>query len=126
MSAPKASRRLTVELNKVKKEGSALGITVDLPSNDSVDHWDFKINGPQGSPFQGRIITGTIDFPSEYPHKAPNLFFVPPIYHVNVDETTGEPCLGKLQEWAPTSTMISIFKDLIELIVNPGAGHAVR
>ena len=120
------AKRLQVELNRIQKDGPAFGVNVSI-KNDKLDNWEFEIKGPQGSPFEGKLIKGTVDFPSNYPHKAPYLVFVPPIYHVNVDGKSGEPCFKKLQdEWSPKYKMVDIFKELIVLIATPESGHAVR
>lgn len=83
-------RRLNIELNKAQKEGQALGLTVNVINNDTY-RWEFTIDGPQGTPYQGRLIKGVVTFPAEYPYKAPNVVFI---------LSDGMPDLLKLLFWS--------------------------
>ncbi|KAK8857626.1 ubiquitin-conjugating enzyme-like protein [Tritrichomonas musculus] len=122
--ASKAARRLNVDLKKIQVKEAIEGVTVETAEND-VFNWNVKIQGPSGTPYEGRILTVKMVFSDEYPHKEPSLAFNPPIYHPNVDPKTGVPCLSILQKWAPTLTITAVIKDLIEVITNPDPGHAV-
>ena len=88
--------------------------------------WEFTIDGPQGTPYQGRLIKGVVTFPAEYPYKAPNVVFIPPLYHVNINLSDGMPDLLKLLFWSTTSKMIDVFKELISVVATPEPNHAIQ
>ena len=62
------------------------------------------LNGPPKTPYEGGKFTLQVDFPPEYPFKAPKVKFMTKIYHPNVDEA-GTLCVGimKSEAWKPST-----------------------
>ena len=100
------------------------GITAE-PINGDLFHWHATISGPDNTPYAGGVFNLKINIPSDYPHKAPEVFFDPPLYHPSVDQETGEACLAMIQtEWAPTVLLTKVLTKLRELVEKPEPEHA--
>lgn len=118
------SKRISVELNKLQNKQPIQGVTVNT-DGDNVTRWIVKIEGPAGSPYEGGILTLKIDFPDNYPHKAPIIAFYPIPVHPNVNQKDGIPCLEEIQDkYSPSTPMSKILNSLIEMLKNPNPGHA--
>ena len=84
---------------------SNCGVTVGLINENSYDDWKISLTGPKDTPYKNGLFSLNIHFPPEYPNKAPEVFFVTPIYHLNVnptvprnpgDESLGHVCISTL------------------------------
>ena len=97
------------------------------------------VDDPSSSIILGRILPKSniynqaafqieIKLPPEYPFKAPELRFVTPIYHPNVDEK-GKICvdlLNKSETFKPTTPLADVVKAVANLIDNPNIDHALN
>lgn len=73
------------------------------------------VTGPAGSSYSGGKFKLQVDFPIEYPFKAPRVKFNTKIYHPNVDDG-GNMCVGILKSdaWKPsTKAQTSVFSGTI-------------
>jgi ubiquitin-protein ligase len=79
------------------------------------------------SPFENAKIKVKVSFTEEYPFKAPEIRFDPPIYHGNVDQLTGVPCLAilKTDNWRPTCMLSHVVEELIEMIQQPRVNEPI-
>jgi ubiquitin-protein ligase len=69
-----------------------------------------------------------IKLPAEFPFKPPEVRFVTPIYHPNVDEA-GKICVDLLntsETWKPTTPLVDVVKAVVDLIDNPKIDHALN
>jgi ubiquitin-protein ligase len=69
-----------------------------------------------------------IKLPTEYPFKAPEVFFNKPIYHPNVDDK-GEICVDILNAdggFKPRTSLTDIVKAVVDRIDNPNIDHALN
>ena len=73
-------------------------------SRDNIYQWTAILTGPAGSAYSGGKFNLHIEFPIEYPFKAPKVRFTTKIYHPNVDEG-GNMCVGilKSEAWKPST-----------------------
>ena len=91
------------------------------PENDSnIMLWKATIIGPKASPFENGIFILTIEFPPNYPFVAPNIKFNTPVYHPNINKTSGAICLDILKsEWSPALTISKVLLSICSLLTDP-------
>lgn len=83
------------------------------------------MEGPKDTPyFSGRYMT-YLEFPRDYPFKAPSFRFATPIFHPNVNND-GKICLDVLHgSWSPAITASKVLTEVISLIKNPNPADAL-
>ena len=95
--------------------------TVGLLDNEDYFKWKVWLVGPRDSPYRGGLFILKIIFPENYPNSAPDIIFLTPIYHLNVNpykneneghERLGYVNLGFNKKWNPE---IKIKELLIQL-----------
>ena len=61
-------------------------------------------------PYAGVSFPVTLKFPENYPHKHPEMMFVPGVlYHPNVSPTTGEICADSIEKcFGPTKNVLDL------------------
>jgi len=140
-----ANKRLITEVTKLK----ALSTNTDpssvkfLLDKSPVDDQSGGSRASAGNSTQniilGRILPTSnnynqaayqieIKLPAEFPFKPPEVRFVTPIYHPNVDEQ-GKICVDLLnssETWKPTTPLVDVVKSVVELIDNPKIDHALN
>ena len=106
-------RKLDIKLNesesiaRLKKEIQFIsnfpfinaGVNVELPKDENIFEWKGNLIGTDDKPYRGGIFHFKILFPNDFPKKAPEVIFLTPIYHLNINHEKpnvkeGEP-LGK-------------------------------
>ena len=109
-----AGRRLLKDLKKIEKEseeGQNLGITA-TPEEDSLFRWNAVIFGPDETEWEGGIFKLSLEFPEEYPNKAPKVKFLTKMFHPNI-YNDGQICLDILQGmWSPVYDISSILTSI--------------
>ena len=113
-----------MSLKRINKELKDL--TEDPPANcsagpqgDDLFDWIATIMGPEGTPYHGGIFFLRINFPSDYPFKAPKIAFTTPIYHCNVNKSGGI-CLDILKgQWSPALTISKVLLSITSLLSDP-------
>src|SRR5947208_364027 len=82
---------------------------VDKDGKENVFKWTGFIFGPDKSPYTGGAFKIEIDFPTNYPFKAPLIQFKTKIYHPNIHGETGKICLDILKDkWSPALTISKV------------------
>jgi ubiquitin-protein ligase len=107
-------KRLRKELKKLREpvkpadvvKAAAVEKFAEVSVGDDMTKWTVLLKGPDGvdpelpfAPFAGATFTVEIQFPSEYPFKAPKVRFDTPIFHPN-----GESALRSLSACRRAST----------------------
>ena len=119
------STRLAKEsIDFVKK--NIVGILAGRVSEIDLFDWTAIIQGAAGSAYEGGAFKLNIKVPENYPHKAPAVVFAVPLYHPNVDQSSGQICLKLLEEWSPTINIEKILVAIRELLAKPEPDHAVN
>jgi len=110
-------KRIHTEYSEVNDSGL---VSVAFASEKNVLQWEGSIEGPAGTPYSGGVFQFRIEFPSEYPFKAPAFKFVTQIFHPNVSKE-GLMCIPRIEgnNWAPNITMLIVLQDVAELLKNP-------
>ena len=106
--------RLKNEYNDLNRNPlSNIGCTVGLPNLENIYEWRLTLIGAKDTMYNGGLFVIKLVFPKEYPNKAPEIYFITPIYHLNVrtkksvppnDEHIGHINLSFLNNWKPTNT----------------------
>ena len=92
-----------------------------LPKKDSYFEWEFSIIGAKDTCYRGGTFFLRAIFPDNYPESAPEICFITPIYHLNVNpkrsqyENLGHICLSTLNWWKPEYTMREVITNLFAL-----------
>ncbi len=120
MSALKRINKDLIELGR-----DPLPFCEASPTGDSMFEWYATIMGPLGSPYEGGLFYLSIQFPTDYPSRAPRVKFTTKIYNTNVD-SEGVIALGVLQgtsilksKWVPTLTIKNVLQSIGDLLITP-------
>ncbi|KAK3743669.1 hypothetical protein RRG08_030791 [Elysia crispata] len=94
-------------------------------SKDRLDLLSAQILGQEGTPFEGGVFHLEIQVPDRYPFDPPNVRFITPIYHPNID-TNGRICLDTLKlppkgTWRPCLNISTVLMMIRVLMSEPGA-----
>ena len=90
-----------------------------FPGEEHIDFWRIIMEGPEGTPYEGGIFELFIEFINEYPAKPPNIRFITPIYHCNIN-SSGRICHTILDRfYAPGVRVGDIFNHVYGLLSSP-------
>jgi ubiquitin-protein ligase len=140
-----ANKRLITEVAKLKalstnNDPSSVKFLLDKsPIDDPAAVTRANIGNAAQNIILGRILPTSniynqaafqieIKLPAEFPFKPPEVRFVTPIYHPNVDEQ-GKICVDLLnasETWKPTTSLVDVAKAVVDLIDNPKIDHALN
>ena len=117
---------------------SNCGISVSLPNQLDYTKWRATLLGPEDTPYKGGLFILSINFPNGYPNKAPEVCFLTPIYHLNVNpkvpriqgegvESLGHVCISTLNLWKPEYTMREVLTNIFALfyMANPDSPYGL-
>ena len=129
--------KITKEYKDINRNPIAnCGVTVGLFDESNFRKWRVSLVGPRDSPYKGGLFYLSIDFPNEYPLKSPEVCFITPIYHVNVNpkapkfqgaEPLGHVCISTLNWWKPEYTMREVLTNIFALFYlgNPDSPYGL-
>ena len=122
-------KRLQAELKQMSKDPNYFFSV--FPTKDNFYKWDVIMIGPPDTLFEGANIKAVIDFPQDYPNKAPQFKFVTPLYHPNI-YPDGKVCISILHEgvdefgyeslserWNPSQSVNSILISILSMLSAP-------
>ena len=116
-------------LNLIKKEFQDLsdnpivtiGANVGMPDPNNPYVWQCTMMGPSDTSFGGGLFYLKIIFPKDYPQHAPEVLFVTPIYHINVNHINqptcplGHICINTLNHWHTEYRMREVLMNIFAL-----------
>ena len=112
---------------------AAIGVCVGMPNKNNPYEWRCTMIGPGDTSFAGGLFYLRIRFPQDYPQRGPEVLFVTPIYHVNVNHINqpgcplGHICLNTLNYWSPEYTMREVLTNIFALFYlgNPDSPYGI-
>ena len=88
-----------------------------FPCSDAVDLWHLMLEETAETPYEGGIFRLYIEFTKDYPNKAPNIRFITPIYHCNIN-SAGRICHVILDRfYSPTVRIKEILGHIYGLLL---------
>mmetsp|Transcript_39508 Transcript_39508/g.58049 ORF Transcript_39508/g.58049 Transcript_39508/m.58049 type:complete len:224 (+) Transcript_39508:449-1120(+) len=78
MSNDMCTRRLTRELQSLKKHPITSPSIIAVPNESNILEWHYVIEGSKGTPYEGGHYHGKLLFPKEYPLKPPSVIMLTP------------------------------------------------
>ncbi|KAL6299802.1 hypothetical protein BKA93DRAFT_804450 [Sparassis latifolia] len=109
-------RRLMQELREVMNSSHP---AIDVYSGSDLAFWKIVIEAPKGSPYEGGTFLAYVDFGSNYPQSAPEVRFITPILHPNINRH-GKVCHAALdRSWVVDMTMKVILQVLYGILLTP-------
>ena len=107
-----------------RNPAATIGFSVGLPDVNNLFEWRCTLMGPSDTPYAGSLFYVKVLFPDNYPQGRPEVRFITPIYHVNVNpvqnygpdiDPLGHVCINTINDWKPTYTMKQVFVDIFAL-----------
>jgi ubiquitin-conjugating enzyme E2 D/E len=129
--------RIIEEFNNINRNPiSNCGITVGLKNVNDYRIWKVTLLGPKDTSYKGGFFFFQVEFPEDYPLKPPKVYFLTPIYHLNVnpraprsseDIPLGHISLSTLSWWKPEYTMKEVFINIFALLykANPDSPYGL-
>jgi len=95
---------------------------------DSVETLLMKITGPDATPYSNGNFHLKLVFSSSFPQSPPKAFFKTPIFHPNVQQSTGEICVSSLKkDWDPLrASLTNILLCIFSLLHYPNPASALN
>jgi len=90
-----------------------------FPCVEDISFWKATMEGPASTPYKDGVWLLYVAFPSNYPDSAPEIRFITPIKHCNVN------CYGRIchsifdRNYTPDTTMATIFQCIFGLLLSP-------
>jgi len=113
-----AESRLADEFRKIEKE-----LPFFAPVSGNLRHYRGWIPGPPNSPYKDRFFQLDIILPPDYPFEPPIVRFITPVWHPNINSSTGEICNDILKisgesqyTWSPGSDIVSVIMNIIAML----------
>ena len=112
-----------------------IGFTISLINNNFFE-WKFTLEAPKDSPYSGGFFYLKASFPKEYPDKPPEVCFITPCYHLQVNytfmecigESLGHICISMLNWWNHDTKMKEVIANIYALFYwdNPYSPYSLE
>uniref|UniRef100_A0A0K8TN60 Ubiquitin-conjugating enzyme E2 C n=1 Tax=Tabanus bromius TaxID=304241 RepID=A0A0K8TN60_TABBR len=90
-----------------------------FPEGENIFKWIGTITGPHSTVYAGHKYRLQLEFPNSYPYSAPNVKFLTPCFHPNVD-LSGTICLDILKDkWSALYDVRTILLSIQSLLAEP-------
>ena len=117
--------RIITEFNDLcNNPMTGMGFTLSLVNESDYTKWRITLIGPNDTSYKNGLFIIEIKFPGEFPQKAPEAYFITPIYHINVNpkskkmnnmEELGHICIAFLNWWKPQNKMRDVILSIFAL-----------
>ena len=112
-----------------------IGVSVGLVNQDNLFEWKCTLIGPKDTSYADGLFFLRVKFPDDYPNHAPEVCFLTPIYHVNINprkgkggEGLGHVCISTLNWWKPIYNMKEVLTNIFALFYlgNPDSPYGIE
>lgn len=93
---------------------------------DDIFNWEVELVGPDNSPYVGGIFVLKMEFPAQYPFKAPKLRFLTKTYHPSVQWESGDICQDVVGNWGPTLNAKHCLQVIYSMLQSPESDHPLE
>ena len=99
--------------------------SIDLFNENDFFTWRCKMKGPIDTPYENGLFYLKIKFPDNYPKKPPEITFINPIYHININpyiptddkqDPIGHICLSTLNWWNEKNDIRQVLTNIFVLL----------
>jgi len=91
-----------------------------FPDGDNLRKWIGTISGPDGTVYEKLSFKLSLEFPPDYPYVPPNVRFLTPCFHPNVDLSNGAICLDILKDkWSALLEAPAVLLSIQSLLGEP-------
>mmetsp|Transcript_32175 Transcript_32175/g.36586 ORF Transcript_32175/g.36586 Transcript_32175/m.36586 type:complete len:234 (+) Transcript_32175:113-814(+) len=106
------------DLHKNPPEG--IKLNVDGDGGGSLGEVFAQIEGPTGTPYEGKFFQLKLLISADFPSSPPRGFFLTKIYHPNVDLSNGSICVNTLKrDWTAETTFCHVLSVIRCLLIVP-------
>ena len=120
-----ALKRIKKELEEIKRS-PPIELMVGLRDDNNYFLWEGLLSGPEDSPYSGGIFKFVINFPHDYPMRAPKVKFTTKIFHPNIS-VDGDICVDILKDkWSSVFTVSKIMLSISSLLTDPNPESALN
>ena len=97
------------------------GYTIELFNQNNIYEWKITLLGAKDTPYANGIFFIKLQFPHDYPHRRPEIYFLTPIYHMNVLRSNGRVSVNFIDQWNEKTNVREILTKLYSIfyLVNP-------
>ena len=97
------------------------GYTIELFNQYNIYEWKITLLGAKDTPYANGIFFIKLQFPHDYPHRRPEIYFLTPIYHMNVLRSNGRVSVNFIDQWNEKTNVREILTKLYSIfyLVNP-------
>ena len=114
-----------------------IGFTVLLANKNDLFTWKCALIGPTDTSYSGGLFFLKAYFPDNYPSEPPEICFITPVYHVNInpyapryngDQRLGHVSISTLNWWKPETSMKEVICDIFILFYlgNPDSFYSLE
>ena len=83
-------------------------------------HTQAEMEGPTGTPYEGKYFLLKLVFSQEFPAAPPRGFFLTRVYHPNIDAASGAICVNTLKkDWTAETTVAHVLAVIRCLMIVP-------
>ena len=133
-----AMKRLKEEFISINtNQDPNIGLTIGLQDDENIFRWKIALTGARDTPYRGGLFYLNANFPDNYPKSKPEIVFITPIYHVNVNphksnipgaEPLGHISISTLNFWKPEYKMYEVLGNIFGLfyMANPESPYGLE
>ena len=132
-----ASKIIKAQLNEICRYPiPSISLTVGLINDDDIFTWHATLLGANDTPYRNGFFFLKIIFPDNYPKNGPDIIFLTPIYHLNVNpnkldisgaEKLGHVSVSLINWWTPATTAREMLTKLFTIfyMANPDSCYGI-